>query len=280
MDSSSRIPSRANGGPPPTDRAIAPPGVARRKRRNLNSIVREALLARRYRNSFCPHEFAFDWGAIRHNRISLVNRLVADNLDGDYLEIGCASNLLFDAVMAARKVGVDPRAGGTHRQTSDDFFRDHPDARFDVVFIDGLHHYAQVHRDVVNALKATRAGGWIGLHDMLPRDWIEEHVPQISTSRWTGDGWKVAFELTASTDVDFRLLAIDHGVGVVRVLRDEATIPDFGERLGTKRFSYLYEHFAELPIVDYDSGRAWIDAHRAWEAEPRSDHFCRTERAP
>jgi len=243
--------------------ATVAPIPARRKKRNLNSIVREAVLTRRYRGSYCAHVFDYDWAAIRHNRISLVNRLVADNPAGDYLEIGCASNLLFDAVMAARKVGVDPRSGGTHRQTSDDFFRDHPDERFDVVFIDGLHHYAQIHRDVVNALKATRVGGWIGLHDMLPRDWIEEHVPQISTSRWTGDGWKVAFELIASPDVDFRLLAIDHGVGVVRVLKNDATIPDFAQGLGERRFSYLYEHFAELPIMDYDGGRAWIDSYGA-----------------
>ena len=235
--------------------------AARRKKRSLGTILREAVLTRRYRASYCPHVFDHDWSAIRHNRISLVNRLVADNPGGDYLEIGCASNLLFDAVMAARKVGVDPQAGGTHRMTSDAYFRDHPEARFDVVFIDGLHHYDQVHRDVVNALKATRPGGWIGLHDMLPRDWIEEHVPQISTSRWTGDGWKVAFELIASPDVDFRLLAIDHGVGVVRVLKEDARIPDLSAGLADRRFAYLHEHVAELPIVDYEEGRAWIDSH-------------------
>src|SRR5260221_8752534 len=148
--------------------------------------------------------------------------------------------------MAKCNVGVDPVSGGTHRQTSDEYFAGNPDARFDVVFIDGLHIYDQVRRDLVNALGVVRKGGWIALHDMLPRDWIEEHVPQISTSRWTGDGWKVAFELMASADVDFRLLAIDHGVGVVRVLTDGAKIPDLGETLATKRFSYLYEHFAEL----------------------------------
>jgi hypothetical protein len=244
--------------PPPT--AAAPP---RRKKRNLNSLVRESLLTRKYARSRFARTLDFDWAAIRHNRISLVNLLVADNPGGDYLEIGCASNLLFDAVMAARKTGVDPQSGGTHRQTSDAFFAEHPDARFDVVFIDGLHHYDQIHRDVANALRATRAGGWIGLHDMLPRDWIEEHVPQISTSRWTGDGWKVAFELMVSADVDFRLMAIDHGVGVVRVLRDGAEIADLGETLSPKRFSYLYEHFAELPVVGYDEGRAWIESWRA-----------------
>lgn len=241
----------------------APPAPVRRKKRNLNSIVREAWLGRKYSASRLEEAFDYDWASIRHNRISLVNRLVADNPGGDYLEIGCASNLLFDAVMAKRKIGVDPKSGGTHRQTSDAYFRENPEARFDVVFIDGLHHYDQVHRDLANALRSTRAGGWVALHDMLPRDWIEEHVPQISTSRWTGDGWKVAFELVGSPDVEFRLLAIDHGVGVVRVLNDGAQIPDLADVLGSQRFRYLYEHFAELPVVGYDAGRDWIDSYRA-----------------
>jgi len=244
----------------------------KRKKRNLNSIVREAWLTRKYRRNVSRDVLDYDWASIRHNRISLVNLLLCDRPDGDYLEIGCASNLLFDAVLAGHKTGVDPQSGGTHRQTSDDFFRDPPDARFDVVFIDGLHHYEQVRRDVVNALRSTRVGGWIGLHDMLPRDWIEEHVPQISTSRWTGDGWKVAFELMASPDVDFRLMAIDHGVGVIRVLTENARLADLGETLGPQRFSYLYEHFSELPVVDYDQGRAWIDAFHARSRALGPDH--------
>ena len=40
--------------------------------------------------------------------------------------------------------------------------------------------------------EALKPGGSIAIHDMLPRDWIEEHVPQISTRAWTGDGWKGA----------------------------------------------------------------------------------------
>ena len=73
-------------------------------------------------------------------------------------------------------------------------------------------------RDLDGALGRAQAGGWIAIHDMLPRDWLEEHVPQIRTRAWTGDGWKVAFELLASADVEFRLLAIDHGVVVVKPL--------------------------------------------------------------
>src|SRR5665213_4026062 len=140
----------------------------RRKKRNLNSLVRETLLLRKFRADRYPHAFDYDWATIRYNRVSIVNLLVSANPGGDYLEIGCASNLLFDAVMAGRKIGVDPVSGGTHRQTSDDFFRDNPGARFDVVWIDGLRPYDQVRRGLVNSPRAVGKGGWIGLHDLIP----------------------------------------------------------------------------------------------------------------
>ncbi len=235
----------------------------RRKRRNLNSLVRETLLRRKFRADRYPHVLDYDWAAIAYNRISIVNLLLSGNAGGDYLEIGCASNLLFDSVMAKHKTGVDPVSGGTHRQTSDDFFVANPDARFDVVFIDGLHLYDQVRRDLVNSLKCVRKGGWIALHDMLPRDWIEEHVPPLSTAGWTGDGWKVAFELMASPDVDFRLLAIDHGVGVMRVLSDQPKLLDMRADLAPRRFPYFHQNFARLPVLGYDEGRAWIETHLA-----------------
>ncbi|MBP0574550.1 class I SAM-dependent methyltransferase, partial [Mycobacterium tuberculosis] len=89
------------------------------------------------------------------------------------------------------------------RMTSDAFFATNTE-NFDVVFIDGLHEYAQVRRDVVHALGCLAAGGWIALHDMLPRGWREQHVPRLSRS-WNGDCWKIAVELSHSPDVEFRI---------------------------------------------------------------------------
>ncbi|HXV01633.1 MAG TPA: class I SAM-dependent methyltransferase, partial [Caulobacteraceae bacterium] len=157
------------------------------------------------------------------------------------------------------KVGVDPAQGGTHRMTSDAFFAGNEE-RFDVVFIDGLHTYDQARRDVVNALAVVRSGGWIAVHDMFPRDWIEEHVPQISTSRWTGDPWKVAFELAVSPDVDFRLIAIDHGIGIIRLRSDGARLADRRAELTPRRFAWFREHIDELPVIDWPAALEWIAA--------------------
>ena len=102
--------------------------------------------------------FDWNWKDIRYNRIALVNLLCASKLGGNYLEIGCQCNICFDAVPMMNKIGVDPQSGGTHREYSDDFFVSNT-TYFDVIFIDGLHVYDQVRRDVVNSINFLKPGG-------------------------------------------------------------------------------------------------------------------------
>ena len=229
-----------------------------RKRPSFSTARRERRLIRRHAANRSGVVFDHDWHAVPYTRTAIVNLLMADNPTGRYLEIGCAGNELFDAVMAADKVGVDPARGGTHRMTSDAYFAANPDARFDVIFIDGLHLYDQVRRDLVNALAAINPGGWIALHDSFPRDWLEEHVPQIVTSGWTGDGWKVAFELLTTEGVEFRLVAIDHGVLVVKPMTPGARLTDRRAELGPARFGYFADGFARLPVTDYAGLLLWV----------------------
>ncbi len=236
-----------------------PMGSARKKRRSLGSLLREVWLMRKLRASRYDAGFDYDWHAIRYNRLAVVNLLMSGRPGGDYLEIGCAGNQLFDAVIARHKIGIDPVRGGTHRMTSDAWFAANPQVRFDVIFIDGLHTYDQVRRDLDHALGAIRQGGWIALHDMLPRDWVDEHVPQISTSGWTGDGWKCAFELAATEGLDFRLIAIDHGVLVIKVAQPGVKLADLRGDLAPRRFDYLHLNSDKLPISDWDEARDWIE---------------------
>ncbi len=235
----------------------------KKKKISLNTIIREWILINRYKINEFAGKFAYEWDKIHYNRMAITNLLLIDKPNTRYLEIGCAGNDLFDAVMADEKIGVDPRRGGTHRMTSDAFLSAYDGEGFDLVFIDGLHLYQQVRRDLDGALRVLKPGGWIAIHDMLPRDWLEEHVPQIRTRGWTGDGWKVAFELLASPDVEFRMLAIDHGVVVVKPLRDRPVIPDLSATLRDERFDYLFRNFALLPVVGYHEAAAWITARRA-----------------
>ncbi len=206
------------------------------------------------------HDKTFDWGwhDTRYNRVALVNALVTkyDPNTCNYLEIGCYDNVLFDAVPCKNKTGVDPSRGGTHKMTSDDFFAQNKQ-KFDVIFIDGLHHYDQVRKDAINAIACLKAGGWIAFHDCLPSDWMEQHVPAVYKV-WTGDCWKLGYELSQSSDIDFRIVQIDHGVGVMRLSRENAAITDLSDTLRDAQFDFFVDIQPKLPIVSWQDGAKWI----------------------
>lgn len=226
-----------------------------RKRRTQKEYK---LLQKQYRHHEHPQRFGWDWKDTNFNRAALVNMLVClrGGVSCNYLEIGCAENDLFDSVFSSRKTGVDPARGGTHRLTSDDFFAENKD-KFDVIFIDGLHEYEQVRKDAVNALHALNQNGWIAFHDLLPRSWKEHHVPRLQDA-WTGDCWKLAFELAESADLDFIILNIDHGVGVLRSKYENVDIVDMRNELQDKQYDYFVDNLEKLPRLDWVDGVKWI----------------------
>ena len=199
----------------------------------------------------------WDWTTTKFNRIALVNLLLSKFGAPAYLEIGCASDSLFSSVLALNKTGVDPSMGGTIRATSDEFFATNTGC-FDVVFIDGLHTYEQVRRDVINSIKCLNRGGWIALHDMLPRNWVEQNIPPISDSTWTGDVWKLAFELSKTSGIEFKILRIDHGVGVIKVVDPDVTLCDLRPELVDKAFSYYYDNLSQLPVTEWNDAQTWL----------------------
>jgi len=195
-------------------------------------------------------------------RANVLRKLLSKIDKSAYLEIGCDKNLLFDAIHADVKVGVDPESGGTHRMSSDEFFAQNNDT-FDVIFIDGLHIYDQVHRDVENALDCINPGGWICLHDMLPDSASVEHVPR-QQDYWMGDVWKLGFELAKTKGLEFEILTVDCGVGIARVVDpSKADLKDLSAELGRERFSYLFENHGKLPTLSWNSFLAKIDGQTA-----------------
>jgi len=223
----------------------------------LNPAGRQRLALKYKDNAFEP-VFDWDWVATPYNRAALVN-LLAQRIGADcrYLEIGCNLDELFAAIPLKAKVGVDPVKGGNRKMTSDRFFALNSD-RFDVIFIDGLHTYEQLHRDVVNALRVVAPGGFIVLHDMLPRDWKEEHVPRLH-GQWTGDVWKVGFELAQSAGINFRVVLIDYGVGILRAPPDPgATVADLRQTLEPMRFPYFHQNIDVLTKLTWEEFLDWV----------------------
>tara|TARA_B110000483_G_scaffold218358_1_gene271608 strand:- start:279 stop:989 length:711 start_codon:yes stop_codon:yes gene_type:complete len=216
--------------------------------------IKYYFLQKKYKKNSHPKVFDFQWSKKGFNRISVVNHLISisGGLEAKYLEVGCQGNKLFDSVASLHKVGVDPETGGTHKMTSDKFFENN-DKIFDVVFIDGLHTYEQVHRDAVNALNCIGVGGYIAFHDFLPKSWKEHHVPRINHS-WTGDCWKLAIQLAEAKGLEFVIIDVDCGVGLLKKLSHDYNVPNVSDKLEVAEFEKFVSIFDKLPILSYESG--------------------------
>lgn len=150
-----------------------------------------------------------------HNRVDLLQHLAARDSCESYLEIGCNRNKLFNEMQVAEKVGVDPNRGGTHRMTSDEFFRQN-ERKFDLVFIDGLHHAEQVLKDVENTLRVLTENGVVVLHDCNPASEEAQIVPPVRRGMpWNGDVWKAIVVLRGNPDLDVAVGDFDYGCGVL-----------------------------------------------------------------
>ena len=61
----------------------------------------------------------------------------------------------------------------------------------------------QILKDFHNSFKFLNNGGYIVMHDLIPRNWLEEHVPRISNN-WCGDVWKISFLLNNNNIIIFK----------------------------------------------------------------------------
>ena len=154
----------------------------------------------------------YDWST-NPPRWSLIQDAISRRGYVSYLEIGCYNDECFNNVRCAHKVGVDPAVGGTVRKTSDEFFRDNKEM-FDCIFIDGLHAYEQVSRDIYNAMACLSDRGIILLHDCMPCTIGEQAMPREQV-HWFGDVWKAIVEQRTRPDVDTAVCTVDRGVGVI-----------------------------------------------------------------
>jgi len=146
-------------------------------------------------------------------RWDLIKYLIEKKGYTNYLEIGCDQNQLFSKVIIDNKVGVDPVSGGNIRKTSDDFFKEN-NSRFDIVFIDGLHTYEQVKRDILNSIQFLVKDGIILVHDCMPDSLGKQAVPRYKM-QWNGDVWKAIVDLRQMEDLNIYTCEMDQGIGII-----------------------------------------------------------------
>ncbi len=150
-------------------------------------------------------------------RHQIINSLIARNGFKTYLEIGLdEGNFLNDEkVLCQSKESVDPMEGSraTHNVTSDEFFSWNT-KKFDVIFIDGLHHSEQVIRDIDNALNSITENGIIVVHDCNPTTEAMQKVPRIQ-GEWTGDVWRAFCNFRIRPDLFMCVIDTDYGCGII-----------------------------------------------------------------
>jgi hypothetical protein len=193
----------------------------------------------------------------------------------NYLEIGVQTGFCFFKIKANKKLAVDPDFiiktknkvkayiknlsnfnNKFFELTSDDFFEQKKDyiksvGGLDVVFIDGLHLYEQVVKDIKNSLTYLNKGGVILVHDCNPlnenaavRAYTSSEVAAMNLPGydyiWNGDVYKAIVELRATRyDIDVMVINSDHGVGIITQGNSEVPLTLSKEQLAGLNYADL-----------------------------------------
>ena len=186
------------------------------------------------------------------HRLNLINKIIIDFQLKSYLEIGCDQDEVFSKVVIENKVGVDPVSGGNIRLTSDEFFKRNTDF-FDLIFIDGLHEYSQVKKDIVNSLKVLNPKGIILIHDCMPLSYLDQAIPR-GQRKWNGDVWKSIVELRTRNDVFTCVGCFDQGIGMILNRKNDQILElseDYNFQFKDLSYENYYNNFDKyLNLID------------------------------
>lgn len=163
----------------------------------------------------------------------LINAVAKKINAKSYLEIGVYNpEHNFDRIAVFSKMGIDPdpNVKASLTMTSDEFFYnmfndiDYRDLykdkdgnthsmthKYDLIFIDGLHHADQVRKDIINSWACLNECGCLILHDTNPYSEHITHVPR-DNREWTGN----VYQSVAQVENEKFTLNDDYGVTVIR----------------------------------------------------------------
>lgn len=190
------------------------------------------------------------------DRLSEIHEFLRPNI---YLEIGVFRG---DSISLARPptqaFGIDPEPSlmkpcraetRIHPWKSDHFFLQNERRRLiprrvDFAFIDGLHEFMQVVRDLWNVERLCHPNSIIAFHDTLPLD-RESAAKTRTTGYWTGDVWKI-IPFLMSERTDLRIVTVKAPPSGLTLVAG----------FGTHRFPTLEETLARAAVfdaVEYDA---------------------------
>ena len=188
-----------------------------------------------------------------------------------YLEIGTRSGDLL-ALANCASVAIDPHflissdvvgqkpACLLYQSTSDDYFaRQDPRQTLgqpvDFAFLDGLHLFEALLKDVMNTERVSHPGSLIAIHDCIPTDiYIAERKDDpmrrkemgSKPSWWTGDVWKIV-PILRRYRPDIMMTAIDcapTGLLLLTNLNPES-------RILAENYKSIVDQFEEIDLASY-----------------------------
>jgi hypothetical protein len=185
-------------------------------------------------------------------RIDIINFILSLIKGHSYLEIGSGDHSCFKEINCPIKEDIEPNPTSgvvpTYKMPSDEaFFRILK--KYDMIFIDGLHHCDQVAQDVYNACQHLNPGGFIVLHDCIPEKEPEQNRTPTGGS-WTGDVWKFQAWLVKHFE-NVWTIPENWGCGIIQGALD-FNIPtldemlEFDWKIYTKNWPWL------LRVVDWE----------------------------
>ncbi len=185
------------------------------------------------------------------SRLKIIQETINRKKYKSYLEIGCYRNELFNSINCEKKIGVDPYSGGTIRKTSDSFFSTNKDT-FDIIFIDGLHRYHQVKKDISNSLNVLNKDGVVMLHDCLPNNLYDQAIPRCQ-NLWNGDVWKAIVECRSNELLDTYTCYADFGIGIILKRKNRSILNLQKSDFSSLKFSDYFNNFKEfMNIVEFE----------------------------
>lgn len=176
-------------------------------------------------------------------RLDLIKYTINKNNYKKYLEIGCHNNEVFNYI-EIEKIGVDPVSGGNYKATSDDFFNKNK-LNFDCIFIDGLHEYKQVKKDITNSIKFLNKNGIIILHDCLPPSISHQRVPRTRYT-WNGDVWKAIVEARTWQHVNTHTILSDQGLGIIKKEENSSILDLKCNSFENLKYKFFYENYPKI----------------------------------
>lgn len=200
----------------------------------------------------------FTYGTpIEVKRWDIINHLIEKNNLVNYLEIGVNDGECIRKIKAIHKDGVDPypasEVGGNivvpeinYPISSDSFFEliKGSDIKYDIIFIDGLHHSEQVNKDINNSLNHLVDDGFIVLHDLNPIEEIHSLVPRVSGT-WNGDCYKSAINIRVNhPELQLTTIHTDWGIGILQKLHSRTYDKDRYENC--IKWEYFNQNRVEL----------------------------------